>query len=306
MGQAPARELTEPPGSPLNPSASPVRFAQHVAVDAAGLTHTGLVRTSNEDHFLISKLGRYFETVSTSLPPQDLPERADDASYSLIVADGMGGHAAGEVASRLAIREIVRLALELPDWIARIDERTSDAAAARSQDRIEKLNAMVFAGGQDDPALRGMGCTMTVARNLGRVLQIAHVGDSRAYLLRAGQLHRLTRDHTYVQLLVDSGLMSPEEAATSRSRHVLVNVVGGSSDSVHVDVERVPLANGDRVLLCSDGLTDGVDDDAIGTLLADASTAADACQALLARALEGKARDNITVVVAIYTWQDGA
>jgi protein phosphatase len=304
MGQAPAPEKPEPPGSLPNLSALPVRFAQHVAVDAAGLTHVGLVRTSNEDHYLISRLGRYFETVSTSLPPHDLPARADDASYSLIVADGMGGHAAGEVASRLAIREMVRLALELPDWIVRIDDRTSEAAAARSQERIEKLNAMVVAGGQDDPALRGMGCTMTLARNLGRVLQIAHVGDSRAYLLRAGQLHRLTRDHTYVQMLVDSGMMSAEEAATSRSRHLLLNVVGGSNDSVHVDVERVPLTNGDRVLLCSDGLTDGVDDETIRTLLAEGSTAADACQKLVARALDGKARDNITVVVAIYTWQN--
>ena len=286
-------------------SGLPVRFAQHVAVDAAGLTHTGRVRTSNEDHYLISKIGRYFEAVSTSLPPEDFPERVDDATYALIVADGMGGHAAGEVASRLAIRELIRFGLELPDWILRLDDRTADTAAARSQERIEKTNAVVFAGGQDDPNLRGMGSTLTVARNFGRVLQIDHVGDSRAYLLRAGQLHRLTRDHTYVQLLVDSGLMSPEEAATSRSRHMLVNVVGGSNDTVHVDVERVPLNNGDRVLLCSDGLTDGVDDDAIRRLLSDATTAADACQALIARALEGKARDNITVIVAIYSWQDG-
>jgi protein phosphatase len=294
MGQAPVRDT----------AASPVRFAQPVAVDAAGLTHVGRVRTSNEDHFLISRLGRYFETVSTSLPAEDLPARADDATYSLIVADGMGGHAAGEVASRLAIREIIRLALELPDWIVRLDDRTDEAAATRSQQRIEKLNEIVFAGGQDDPSLRGMGSTLTVARNLGRVLQVAHVGDSRAYLLRDSQLHRLTRDHTYVQMLVDNGLMSPEEAAKSTSRHVLVNALGGSSDSVYVDVERVPLKNGDRVLLCSDGLTDGVDDDAIRTALAAASTAADACQALLARALEGAARDNITVIVAIYTWQD--
>lgn len=294
MGQASAPNL----------SGLPVRFAQHVAVDAAGLTHAGRVRTSNEDHYLISKIGRYFEAVSTSLPSEDFPERADDATYALVVADGMGGHAAGEVASRLAIRELIRFGLELPDWILRLDDRTTDTAAARSQERIEKTNAVVFAGGQDDPNLRGMGSTLTVARNFGRVLQIAHVGDSRAYLLRAGQLHRLTRDHTYVQLLVDSGLMSPEEAETSKSRHILVNVVGGSNDAVHVDVERVDLHNGDRVLLCSDGLTDGVDDDAIRTLLAGASTAADACQALIARTLEGKARDNITVIVAIYSWDD--
>src|SRR5262245_3723631 len=208
------------PGHP-HPTESPVRFARPVVVDAAGLTHPGRVRTSNEDHFLISRLGRYFETVSTSLPPQDLPARAEDANYSLIVADGMGGHAAGEVASRLAIREIVRLAFELPDWIVRIDDSTREAAATRSQGRIQQLNAMVIAGGEDDPALEGMGCTLTAARNLGRVLQVAHVGDSRAYLLRRGRLHRLTRDHTYVQVLVESGLMSAEEAATSRKRHML-------------------------------------------------------------------------------------
>ena len=305
MGQATPDSTPELSGARPNLAGSPVRFPDPVTVDAAGRTHAGLVRTSNEDHFLISRLGRYFETVSTSLPPQDLPARAEDANYSLIVADGMGGHAAGEVASRLAVREIVRLAFELPDWIVQIDDRTREPAAARSQDRIEKLNAMVIAGGKDDPALRGMGCTLTAARNLGRVLQVAHVGDSRAYLLRSGRLLRLTRDHTYVQLLVESGLMSAEEAATSRKRHMLVNAVGGSSEEVHVDVERVPLANGDRVLLCSDGLTDEVGDDAIRTLLADASTAAQACETLTARALAGGGRDNITVVVAIYTWVEG-
>src|SRR5688500_15099974 len=110
-----------------NLTESAVRFAQSVAVDAAGLTHAGLVRPSNEDHFLIGRLGRYFETVSTSLPEIDLPARADDAGYSLIVADGMGGHAAGEVASRLAIRELVRLALALPDWIVRLEDSTLEA-----------------------------------------------------------------------------------------------------------------------------------------------------------------------------------
>jgi PPM family protein phosphatase len=279
-----------------------LRFPQPVTVDAAGLTHTGLVRSSNEDHFLISRLGRYFETVKTSLPPEDLPARADDASWSLIVADGMGGHAAGEVASRLAIREIMRLAFELPDWIVRIDDSTRELAAERAKRRIEQLNEMVIDGGLRDPDLRGMGCTLTAARNLGRVLQVAHVGDSRAYLLRGGRLLRLTRDHTYVQMLVDGGMMSEAEAATSHSRHLLINAVGGSEEEVHVDVDRVRLATGDRVLLCSDGLTDAVDDGSIRSVLAAATTAGAACEALVARALEGGGQDNITVVVAIYTW----
>jgi len=195
---------TRTPGFPdLTDSA--VRFAQPVLVDAAGFTHPGLVRETNEDHFLIARLGRYFETISTSLHPDDLPARTDDAGYSLIVADGMGGHAAGEIASRLAIREIIRLGLALPDWIVRIDDSTREAAATRAQERIERLNAMVIEGAERNPELQGMGCTLTAARNLGRVLQVAHVGDSRAYLLRAGRLHRLTRDHTYVQVWSTAG-----------------------------------------------------------------------------------------------------
>ena len=287
-----------------NLTESAVRFAQSVVVDAAGLTHPGLVRSSNEDHFLIGRLGRYFETVSTSLPEIDLPARADDAGYSLIVADGMGGHAAGEVASRLAIRELVRLALALPDWIVRIEDSTLEAAATRSQGRIASLNAMVIEQGQQNPELRGMGCTLTAARNLGRVLQIAHVGDSRAYLLRAGQLHQLTRDHTYVQMLVDSGLLTPEAAAESKARHVLVNALGGSDEGVQVYIERVPLVNGDRVLLCSDGLTDAVNDEVIRAVLAEGATAAATCQALVDRALDGGGHDNITVIVASYSWRD--
>ena len=290
--------------SRLNQRDAPAGFAQSVSVDAAGLTHTGLVRAVNEDHFLIGRFGRYFETIRTSLSPTDVPARTDDASYSLIVADGMGGHAAGEVASRTAIREIMRLAFELPDWIVRIDETTREAAAERTQRRIEKLNEIVFDGSQRDPDLRGMGCTLTAARNLGRDLQVAHVGDSRAYLLRAGHLLRLTRDHTYVQMLVDQGLMSAEEAATSHSRHVLINALGGSDEGVHVDVERVRLAKGDRVLLCSDGLTDSVNDELIRTVLSEAATAAAACELLVARALERGGEDNITVVVAHYTWDD--
>src|SRR3982751_1810639 len=112
----PVEQPDAPTPAHPNPLESPVGFPPPVAVDAAGLTHQGLVRTSNEDHFLISRIGRYFETVSTSLPQNDLPLHADDSGYSLIVADGMGGHSAGEVASRLAIREIIRLGLARPDW----------------------------------------------------------------------------------------------------------------------------------------------------------------------------------------------
>ena len=281
-------------------------FDTPVFVDAYGQSDTGHVRASNEDHFLIARIGRYFETVGTSLPAGEVPDRADEAGYALIVADGMGGHAAGELASRITIREMVRLALALPDWIVRLDEDTVDQAVGRSEQRITEAHRALIAEGRREPGLKGMGSTVTAVRNLGRMLQIAHVGDSRAYLLRAGKLTRLTSDHTYVQMLVDSGRLTREAAAKSSSRHVLVNAVGGVNDSVRVDVEHMPLENGDRVLLCSDGLTDLVNDDAIRLVLIDEPTSEDACRVLVDRALAAGGRDNVTAVVASYRWDEQA
>lgn len=277
-------------------------FDAPVHVDAFGLSDTGHVRANNEDHFLIARIGRYFECVGTSLPPGEVPGRADEAGYALVVADGMGGHAAGEVASRVTIRELVRLALALPDWIVRLDNKTTNEAVTRSQQRILKAHEALMAQGRREPTQKGMGSTVTAARNLGRMLQVAHVGDSRAYLLRDGELTRLTRDHTYVQMLVDCGRLSRDAAERSPSRHVLVNAVGGAMDDVYVDVQHVPLASGDRLLLCSDGLTDLVDDETIRTLLLDAATAEQACRVLVDRALAAGGRDNVTVVVATYSW----
>jgi len=277
-------------------------FDAPVRVDASGLSDAGHLRATNEDHFLIARIGRYFECVGTSLAPGEVPTRTDEAGYALVVADGMGGHAAGELASRLTIRELVRLALALPDWIVRLDPNTTSEAVERSEQRIVKAHEALLAHSQREPAHKGMGTTVTAVRNLGRVLQIAHVGDSRAYLLRNGTLTRLTRDHTYVQLLVDSGRLSREAAERSTSRHVLVNAVGAGNDSLYVDVQHLPLASGDRVLLCSDGLSDLVDDETIRTQLLDASTAEQACRRLVDRALAAGGRDNVTVVVAAYSW----
>ena len=146
------------------------------------------------------------------------------------------------------------------------------------------------------------GLPLTAARNLGRDLQIVHVGDSRAYLLREAGLHRLTRDHTYVQLLVDSGHLSKEEAADFGARHVLVNALGGSSEDLEVDVDQLELTSGDRLLLCSDGLTDLVDDEAIRQVLVECRESAEACRRLVDLALARGGRDNVTVVVAGYTF----
>jgi PPM family protein phosphatase len=273
-------------------------FSPPVRVDVCGLSDAGKVRSRNEDHFIVMRLGRYLETVLTTLPAGEVPERAEEAGYALIVADGMGGHADGELASRMAISGLVKLVLAMPDWIFRLDASVARDAKRRSRGRVRRLNSLLLEHGRREQKSRGMGTTLTIARIMGDDLHIVHVGDSRAYLLRESRLHRLTRDHTFVQLLIDTGQLSPEEGARSSQRHVLVNALGGFNPDVEVDVDQVKLSTGDRLLLCSDGLTDLVDDDAIREMLIDCRDSAAACRQLVDRALANGGRDNITVIVA--------
>jgi PPM family protein phosphatase len=295
-----SRQVLGNPSSAPPGDASPLSLT--VSIDVSGLSHPGNVRPRNEDHFLVTRIGRYIETVLTSLPAGELPERTEEAGYGLIVADGMGGHAGGELASRLAVTGLVKLAFARPDWIFRLDETVVADATQHSRGRFEDLNAMLIEHGRKDPDVCGMGTTLTAARNLGRHLQIVHVGDSRAYLLRQERLHRLTRDHTYVQLLIETGQLSPEDAAGCGISHVLVNALGGSNDDVQVDVDQLELADGDRLLLCSDGLTDLVDDDSIRQVLMECPESAESCRRLVDLALAGGGRDNVTVVVAGYSF----
>jgi serine/threonine protein phosphatase PrpC len=285
----------------IPPHTAPL-FPASAHIDVSGLSHAGKVRTRNEDHFIVTRIGRYLETTLTSLPAGEVPDRAEEVGYAIIVADGMGGHAGGELASRMAISGLVKLVLAMPDWIFRLDGTVATSASKRSKRRFRDLNALLIEHGRQDPAYRGMGTTMTVARNMGRHLHIVHVGDSRAYLLREDRLHRLTRDHTYVQLLVDSGQLSKEEAAEFGARHVLVNALGGSDEDVVVDVDQLELTNGDRLLLCSDGLTDLVDDEVIRQTLIECRESAEACGRLIDLALASGGRDNVTVVIASYTF----
>ena len=230
-----------------------------------------------------------------------MPERADEINYVMVVADGMGGHAAGEVASQMAISALISLALDIPDWFFKVDPEHAPEIERRARHAVQQVAAKVVARGRQDEALRGMGSTLTAARSFGDDLLIVHVGDSRAYLCRAGGLHRLTKDHTYAQLLVDTGQLTADEAAVSRMRHVLTNVLGGSDDEVQVDVDLLRLEDGDRLLLCSDGLTDLVADDTIATTLSGLQRSSEACSRLVQLALDGGGRDNVTVIVAGYT-----
>jgi PPM family protein phosphatase len=279
-------------------------FSSLVRVDVSALSHPGHVRTNNEDQFLVTKLTRSLETMLTSVTAGDVPDRAEEINYAMLVADGMGGHAAGEIASRLAISALVSLSLDLPDWFFKIDEEGAPEVERRARELVQRVGTVLFERGHEDSALRGMGSTLTAARSYGRDLLIVHVGDSRAYLFRGNRLHRLTRDHTFAQQMVDAGRMMPCDVADSGVRHILTNALGGSVEHVDVDVDLLRLENGDRLLLCSDGLTDLVDDDAITKTLSGAQASSDACNQLMQLALDRGGRDNVTVIVAGYTLPD--
>ena len=271
-----------------------------VEIDVDARSHPGHRRANNEDHFFVTRLGRTLETMITSVPAEDVPARTEEVNYVMVVADGMGGHAAGEIASRMAISALVSLALDVPDWIFKVDEENAPEIERRSRKYVQEVGAMLVERGRRDEALHGMGTTLTAVRSLGRDLLITHVGDSRAYLLRAGGLHRLTRDHTFAQLLIDTGQFAPGDATVSRHRHVLTNALGGTIENVQVDIDQLQLEDGDRLLLCTDGLTDLVDDQTITNVLRETTRSSDACERLVQQALDNGGRDNVTVIVAAY------
>ena len=151
-----------------------------------------------------------------------------------------------------------------------------------------------------EPALAQMGTTMSAAVSLGTRLVVAHVGDSRVYIFRRGQLHQLTRDHTLVQTMLDLGALTPEQAATHPRRHMLLRSFNAAEDTIQADVQQALLADGDQLLLCTDGLTDMVDTEVISSVLSRAASADEACQVLLAAALKNGGKDNVTIALARY------
>ena len=272
-----------------------------VAVDVAGQSHQGLVRSKNEDHFVVVRLGRFLERLQSNLPEGDSPSRFQEITYGFGVADGIGGSAGGEEASRIALDTLNNLILDVPDWIFRPDDEIlTREIVRRASERYEKIKEKLKEHAQEEPRLHGYGTTMTVAWNLGKNLFIGHIGDSRAYLHRQHRMCQLTRDHTMAQALADHGQVSQAEVAKHRLRHVLTRSLGDRVMEVKPDIQQVVLDAGDRLLLCSDGLTDMVSDSGISAILDQGESAEKTCQALVDAALASGGKDNVTVIVARY------
>ncbi|HYV35536.1 MAG TPA: protein phosphatase 2C domain-containing protein [Gemmataceae bacterium] len=272
---------------------------RRVEVDCSGLSDKGLVRQNNEDHFLIGRFGRFLKPLQTNIanpPPDDFLQEG----YGLVVADGVGGHRGGEIASELAIRTLRELALDTSDWIISAGKLEAQRVMARMADRYRKIDAALTDRAQADPLLSKMATTMTLACSVGPSMILAHVGDSRAYLFRAGKLHQLTRDHTLAQEMLDQGEIQRLEDASQSTRHALMRVLGSAASYCTADVDHLALADQDQILLCTDGLTDMVANDVIAALVSESPTAAQACQKLVAEALKNGGKDNVTVVVGRY------
>jgi len=294
-------DSAEHPKIPAPGHGPPEGVSSLVEVDLAGLSHQGRVRSNNEDHYFIARFDRSMRTVSTNLSAAAVPPRSTETAYGLLVADGIGGHAAGEVASRTAIAELVALALETPDWIMRFNEPAlAGEVLKRMEKRFQKVHEILVEKAKVDPTLRGMGTTLTLACTLGADLLTAHVGDSRAYLFRKGRLERLTRDQTLAQSLADAGQITEEEAARHPSRHILTGAIATRGAFVQVELRHLELEDGDQLLLCSDGLTEMVPEQTIARTLSASESSVEGCRRLVDLALEAGGKDNVTVALGRY------
>ena len=244
----------------------------------------------------------FFKALQIQHTSLDLPKvhHSSDKSHLFVVADGMGGHHAGEKASALAIDSVETFMHETLKWFAQCKGREEDELLAEFHAALGQANARVLAESARRPELQGMGTTLRLAYSLNDTLFVAHVGDSRCYLYRNRVLYRLTRDHTLLEDMARRGVVTAESAVKHPWRHLITNAVGGGSPEVTVEVHKLHLEVGDVVLLCSDGLTEMLKDDEIARILHTETEPEQACKRLVARANEEGGRDNITVILARY------
>ena len=261
-----------------------------IRVEVFAKSDLGRTRDHNEDKFLVADLTKK----SASLLPEVRRHDIGPRGTLLVVADGMGGAAAGEVASAMATDTIY--AHLMKTWNAE-DEVTPQRFAYRLKEAVEVANASIHAHAKAHPEVRGMGTTTTAAGVLNDHLYLTQVGDSRAYLIRGGEAHQLTKDQSLMQRLVEAGELTEEEAAQSERRNIILQALG-PDPKVKVDLTHQEVRRGDILVLCSDGLSGQVKKDEIAKIVTAAPNLSSACDQLIALANERGGPDNITVVIA--------
>jgi len=266
------------------------RASKPTRIRVFGKTDLGRVREHNEDRFLVADLSRR----QASLLPNVREHEVGEHGSLLVVADGMGGAAAGEIASEMATDTIY--AHMLKEWRAE-PAPTAQRFAYRLREAVEAANSHIHSYATAHPEMRGMGTTTTAVGVLGDHVFLTQVGDSRAYLIRDGIAYQLTKDQSLMQRLVEAGELTEEEAAQSERRNIILQALG-PDPKVKVDLTHQELRQGDVLVLCSDGLTGPVKKEEIGAIAGRERDLQAACDRLIALANERGGPDNITVIIA--------
>lgn len=299
--------MNETPENPPEPTGSFVDAGiptYRVKADIAALTHKGS-RANNEDAYVVYRLGRFMDCVSSNVAVGTLPNHIEDTGHLLIVGDGLGGAKAGEVASSMALQSLVDAISKQPKWALKFDDPATrdseiDELITRSRAYLQHMHVAIRARQEQDPEFAGMGTTFTSAYTVGGDMFIMHVGDSRAYELRNGRLFRITRDHTVAQEYANMGKLPQSEVDQHPMSHVLTRALGSPTANIESDTHHRDIEDGTRLLLCSDGLTKVASEEDIARVLAENPVSADAAQALVDLALQRGAPDNVTVIVAAF------
>jgi protein phosphatase len=275
-----------------------------VRVDWGAGTQQGSCGAQNDDCFAVSRFDRRMQVLTTNLPAGSFPVQHGEAAYGMLVADGIGGLAAGAMASRTAVTSLFDLVIGTPDWILRLDDDFRRRMERRMELRLQWVDRLLNERARETPGVRSMATAITVAASSGWDLLVGHVGSSRAYHWRDGTLQRLTRDHTRVQSLVETGTIAAEDVAFHPERHVVTRGLGMGNGRLMVDIHHVRLAGGDRVLLCTDGLTGVVADPDIADVLRSLQDVTEAAQTLVDLARKSGPPDDATAIVVRYEIAD--
>lgn len=265
-----------------------------------GLTDVGRKRAVNQDQFLIAELSKSMLVSASSLAKIDTGRFFGGIQGQvLLVADGMGGHAAGEKASSLVMQHLIGRLLNSVHWFFQSDTGSEEEFVDGLKNLLRDAHSRVLAESREDHTAAGMGTTLTMAYIHWPSMYVVHAGDSRCYLIRDGVAEQLTTDHTLARQMVEAGGMKPEDEATSRWSNVLWNVLGGSSErSLLAEVQRVDLRENDSVVLCSDGLYRYLNAERLPAMLEKQPDASLVCKQLVDLANDRGGEDNITVIVS--------
>ena len=270
------------------------------SLEIGAASRTGRMQSRNSDHYLAMRFSRVQDTVVTSLSAADLPPRFEECAYAMLVADGLGEDAAGARASRVALSALAHLAIQYGRWNVRVDPDVS-SVFRQGEFFYRRANDAVREASQSDLRLADMATSLTALYVAGDDLFFAHVGHSRAFLFRDGALIRMTVDHTVDEQQRIAGRPMTIGRAKRDFRHMVTEAIGGGPVLPDVDIEHLKLASSDRLLLCTNGLTDVVTEDEIADVLALGRSPQEDCCRLIDLAAAADAPDDVTMLIADYS-----